>query len=272
MKGLLFGGCSFTWGQGLYFYSDLPNLYNPPQYYYYADKVTDAQIKFKDSIRYPRLVANHFNTFEVFKNANGGSEDETFNFFHNIFNDPDKLNVHSHICYERYSYDDFSYIIIQLSQLYRNKFYYEIDNQKFSSNFSPLADYIDTSDLLRWMEINNYSIEDWGRQLAEQQYHRLIKELKFYEEKGIKTKILTWENDLLGHIKNDDFLNSRLIKLNYQNKSFDTIRELTNKHKEMTIDNDPYFNGYVYTDHHPSKKCHEVIADSIIKNIEKNII
>lgn len=29
MKGILFGGCSFTWGQGLYFYSDLPNLYNP---------------------------------------------------------------------------------------------------------------------------------------------------------------------------------------------------------------------------------------------------
>ena len=29
MKGILFGGCSFTWGQGLYFYSNLPNLYEP---------------------------------------------------------------------------------------------------------------------------------------------------------------------------------------------------------------------------------------------------
>ena len=26
MKGILFGGCSFTWGQGLYFYSDLNRL------------------------------------------------------------------------------------------------------------------------------------------------------------------------------------------------------------------------------------------------------
>ena len=29
MKGLVFGGCSFTWGQGLYYYSDLPRLKEP---------------------------------------------------------------------------------------------------------------------------------------------------------------------------------------------------------------------------------------------------
>lgn len=272
MKGLLFGGCSFTWGQGLYYYSDLPNLYNPPQYHYHGDKVTDAHKKFMETIRYPRLVANHFNTFEVFKNSNGGSEDETFNFFHNIFNDPNRLNVQSHISYERYSYNDFSYIIIQLSQIFRNKFYYEFNNEKFSSNFSPLSDYADTSNLLKWMEINNYSIEDWETQLIEQQYHRLIKELKFYEERGIKTKILTWEDDLLNHIKNDKFLNDRFIQLHYNDEVFDTIKDLQMKHKEMYIEYDSYFSDVKYNDFHPSKKCHEVISKSIIKNIEKNII
>lgn len=47
MKGVLFGGCSFTWGQGLYFYSDLPNLYNPKSIYKFeVHKITsDGVIK-----------------------------------------------------------------------------------------------------------------------------------------------------------------------------------------------------------------------------------
>ena len=86
MKGMLFGGCSYTWGQGLYFYSDLPDLYNPKNIHeFLGHKVTNAQIEFKNTIRYARLVSNHFNTFEIVKIDNGGSDDETFNFFRYIF-------------------------------------------------------------------------------------------------------------------------------------------------------------------------------------------
>ena len=271
MKGLLFGGCSFTWGQGLYFYSDLPNLFNPPPYEYHGDKVTDAHKKFMETIRFPRLVANHFKTFEVFKTVNGGSEDETFEFFENIFTDPNRYKLQSHVSYDRFTYDDFSYIIIQISQLFRNRFHFEIGGEKFVSNLPPKADWGDPSNLLKWMEVNNYSVEDWKNQLAEQQYHRLVKELKFYEEKGIKTKILTWEDDLLNHIKNDEYLNSRFIRLHYNGEVFETIQQLQQKHKEMFIEHDPYFNGYVYNDHHPSKKCHRIIADNIISVIEKEL-
>ena len=45
MKGLLFGGCSFTWGQGLYFYSDLPDLYYPKPYEYHVDIMVDRKMK-----------------------------------------------------------------------------------------------------------------------------------------------------------------------------------------------------------------------------------
>lgn len=273
MKGLLFGGCSFTWGQGLYFYSELPNLFNPPPYEYHGDKITDSHKRFIETIRYPRLVANHFNTFEVFKNINGGSEDETFKFFENIFTDHERRYQMSHLSLERYNYSDISYIVIQLSQLFRNYFYFEIDGEIFSSNVPPKAEWGDHTNLLRWMEINNYSFDDWKRQLVEQQYHRLIKQLKFYEDKGIKTKILTWEDDLLSHIKNDNFLNDRFIQLHYNNEVFDTIQQLQIKYKKMYIEHDPYFNdnGIRYNDHHPSKECHRVIADNIIRVIEKEI-
>ena len=113
MKGIIFLGCSFTWGQGLYFYSDLPDLIYPPnETTYERHHLTDAHLRYKDTIRYPRLVANHFNTFEMVKNVNGGSEDETFDFFDRIFENE-----------KRFYYDDFEYMVIQLSYVYRNKFY-----------------------------------------------------------------------------------------------------------------------------------------------------
>jgi hypothetical protein len=119
------------------------------------------------------------------------------------------------------------------------------------------------------MEINNCSVEDWANQLKKEQYERLLKELKFYESKGIQTKILSWQDDLIEHIKNDEFLNERFIQIRYEDKVYDTIRDLQTNHSEMFIKSDPYFNSYVYRDHHPSKKCHEIIANSIIYNLEK---
>lgn len=272
MKGILFGGCSYTWGQGLYFYSDLPNLYNPPPNQYDKDKVTDAHIKFMETIRYPRLVSNHFKTFEVFKTVNGGSEDETFMFFHKIFNDKEKKFLESHVSYERYSYEDFSYIIIQLSQLYRNRFYFTINDEELWSNIPPNAEWSSHDNLLEWMEINNYSVSDWKNQLINQQYERLVRELKFYEDKGIKTRILSWEDDLLGKIKKDDFLSQRYINLEYNGEVFDTIQQLQRRYMEMSIEHDPHFKDIIYIDHHPSKLCHQIIANNIIKNIEKDLL
>ena len=272
MRGLLFGGCSFTWGQGLYFYSDLPDLYYPKPYEYHADKVTDAHLRFKDTLRFPRLVANHFNTFESFKTVNGGSEDETFYFFENIFTDKEKKRMMSHISLERYDYHDFDYIIVQLSQLFRNRFYFELGGHECFTNVSPRADYGDYKLLLKWMEDNDKTYDDWQKELSEAQYRRLVKELKFYEEKGIKTKILSWEDDLITYIKNDTFLNERFITLDYKGITYDNIQKLQHNHKEMIIEYDyEFFGDNPPKDHHPSKLCHRVIADNIIKSIEKDI-
>jgi hypothetical protein len=271
MKGLLFGGCSFTWGQGLYFYSDLPDLYYPKPYEYHGDKVTDAQLKFKDTLRFPRLVANHFNTFETFKIHNGGSEDETFSFFENIF-DKERKHVMTYLSTEKYDYTDFDYIIIQLSQLFRNRFYFQLDGRECFTNVSPRSNYGDYELLLKWMKDNNKTYDDWQKELSEIQHKRLVKELKFYEEKGIKTKILSWEGDMIPYIKNDTFLNQRFIPLVYKDKTYDTIKEMQTNNEELYIEYDyEFFGQNTPKDHHPSKMCHRVIADNIIKSIERDI-
>jgi hypothetical protein len=277
MKGFLFGGCSFTWGQGLYFYSGLNRVVYPlNEFTYKKQDLTDAHKKFKDSVRYPRLVANHFNSFESFKNENGGSEDETFDFFDTIFSNHD-INYKSHLSSERYNYDDFEYMIVQLSQIHRNKFYFNLDGVEqfdapsYNNEKKELLGY-NTDNLLKYFEQHNLVFNDYEKILKESQITRLKKEFKFYEEKGIKTKLICWTNDLLDYIKNDEFLNEKLIPLSYNNKEYETIELLQNDNKELRIKYDyEFFGENTPDDHHPSLKCHQIIADSIIKIIEPEI-
>jgi hypothetical protein len=271
MKGMLFGGCSFSWGQGLYFYSDLPDLYNPKSIYEFpGHKVTDAQIRFKNTLYYPRLVSNHFNTFEVTKPFNGGSDDETFDFFKHIFDNPkekffpkEKRDIFTSTSVGALTYNDFEYIVIQLSAIFRNEFYFNIGNETLCSLLS-----IKNHKILEYMKINNYTFEDCCKEFFNQQFNRLKKELMFYESRGIKSKIVLWFDDLLEHIKNDEFLKDKVVIFNYDNKNIYTIKELQDNYPEMLIISDPYFKNTKFNDAHPSKLCHEIISKGIINSIE----
>lgn len=275
MKGIVFGGCSFTWGQGLYYYSDLNRLVYPAnEFTYDAKNVTYSHIKYKDTLRYSRLVANHFKTFDCFKIKNGGSEDETFDFLDCLFgNSP--IGSKLHLTDERLFYDDVDYIVIQTSQLWRNRFFYDENNPEDWINISPLNP--DVAEryphFAEWSLSNTQTIDEMEDKMVIQQFERLKRELKFYEDKGIKTKILCWENDLLNLILNDEFMTNRFIPIEYKNKEYNTINELQMTHKHMKIKYDfDNFGNNPPDDHHPSKECHEVIANSIIKNIEKDLI
>ena len=271
---MLFGGCSYTWGQGLYFYSNLPNLYNPKDIYEFpGHKVTEAQIRFKNTLYYPRLVANHFNTFEVTKPFNGGSDDESFDFFQHIFNNPnevfspkkEKRDIFISKALNEFNYEDFDYIIIQLSGTYRNRYYFNIGNNTFNTSLS-----IQNHKILEYMKLNNYTFEDCRIEFFNQQIDRLKKELMFYESKGIKSKIVLWFDDLLEYIENDNFLKNKRVIFNYNNKDINTIKELQDNYPETIIMNDPYFKNKKWNDYHPSKLCHQIIANGVINSIEND--
>jgi hypothetical protein len=275
MKGLLFGGCSFTWGQGLYFYSDLNKLKYPiNEYTYRKQDLTNAHMRFKDTIRYPRLVANHFNTFEIFKNENGGSEDETFDFFDTLFTKDDN-HRNSHLTNERHDYDDVEYIIIQLSQIHRNKFHFILDGKhEFdapSFNDRKLVGY-NTDKLLRYFDENNIEYTEYERLHKEYQFGRLKSRLQQYESRGIKTKIMCWEQDLISEIIGDVYMNERLITLDYNGVEYKTIRELHDNNPHLKIKGDKdFFGDNLPDDHHPSLECHKILASNVIKSIEKDL-
>lgn len=112
-KGLIFAGCSFTWGQGLYFYSKMSNLdYTNPNSYSIS-KVTNSHKRYKDVLRFPRLVANHFETFEIVKLINGGCDDHSISFIDELFEGKSDTRTFD---------NEISHIIFQTSELTRNQF------------------------------------------------------------------------------------------------------------------------------------------------------
>jgi hypothetical protein len=266
MKGLLFGGCSFTWGQGLYYYSNLeklPILEN--DYSYHPNMIRESHLRYKDTIRYPRLVANHFNTFEVVKDndgpllGNGGSEDETFDFFDDIFENK-----------KRFFYDDFDYMIIQLSYVYRNKFFYTYNNSTEHAIINPIdGKFHQINSTFNDYYVNDHiNFDSIVNDHLNQQFNRLKNKMLFYENKGIKTKIISWQNDLLEKIFSDDFTKERYIKMEYGEKIVNTIEDLMRlDNNKFKIESDTYFSKKIL-DNHPSKYCHEIIAKSIIKNLK----
>ena len=277
IKGLLFGGCSFTWGQGLYYYSNLSNLPSTFENRSFNSRnITESMIRHKNSIRFPRLVANHLGTFEVCKEdigklrGNGGSEDETFSFFDYLFN-----------VERKFTYDDFSHIIIQLSNPYRNHFEFELDGVTHKTKILNTHlyngvdnDIVGGKEFDEYCRLNNYTIDDIQDLHLKKQYKRLKEKVIFYNKKGIDVKIICWFDDVISYSENDDFFNDKVIKFKNKNKEFGTIMRLMESEEEMVIEDDLKKNkNFLISDRHPSKLCHEVIANSIINKLtEKNLI
>jgi hypothetical protein len=267
MKGMIFAGCSFTWGQGLWFYSDLQNMYYPDTPFKFdVSRVKDPELKYKDKFRFSKIVADHFETFDVQKIGNGGSEDTSFSFIDQLFIGGSRSDITT----EKMQYNDVDYIILQTSQIYRNRFEFELNGETEFAVVWTSGNGHNMEKFTKWCEINNMSFDEWLELHLKTQTERISQRFKEFEELGIKTLILCWENDYLPYIKSDPFLNERFIRLKHEGEEFDSIMKLMDKHKHMEIMNDHISFVNPPLDGHPSKDCHKVIANSIISFIESN--
>jgi len=297
MKGLVFAGCSFTWGQGLYFYSNLNHTPKFDAWVYDYSLMTDALIKFKDTIRFSKLVANHFNTFDVCKVTNGGSDVTSLMFLKKLFDkyeEPasDEIKTASWLTEENYYFDDIEYVIFQMTQPYRSGFkfvykeknYFVYPNPDFDNvsiihevledGSHPLKNGVDDI-FFKWLDENNYTIQDY-LDLHMNHFNNEIKTyLGYLEANGIKTKVLFWANES-SVVFDDDFYKDRHILLEHEGQIYKTISDLQNSCKERFViayDKEG-FGGEIpenaLTDFHPSKYCHEVIAKNVINSISND--
>ena len=284
MKGILFAGDSFTWGEGLHYYSDLHFDYSNKKFDtnyigYDRNKITPAQIQFIKSKRFARQVANNFNTFELVQKNNGGMNFEIFKFIDEIkysykneyveAND-DNVNLRQF----HYKLEDFDYIVIQLTDMFREDIKYIDNGISKKINISVIESINDFKKFL----INNFdnNFKNFiNFYLLE--YSKFI-EKKFieYETKGIKKCfILSWHNDIIPFIENNSFLNERFITFEKDKKKYKSIYDLqnrTDRPENMSISDDIYFikKGIKVVNGHTSLSAHNLIAEHIIKKIEEN--
>jgi hypothetical protein len=289
MKGMVFVGCSFTWGQGLYFYHDMdkshiplkPNQYN-------LEKIKPSDLIYKDSIRFSRLVANHFDTFEITTPTNGSSDYYNIAFVNRLFQNRN-TSIEEHPFNFSFDYDEIEYLIFQTTEPVRSIFQFEyqgkiyfyyliqklhksLHEQEFQY-WNEIYDEVfitrnDDNILFSWLSENKLTFDDLYEKIALQMFDKIISLFMELETHGIKPKILSRTNHYLELIRNNHYFNDKFISLNYENKKFDCIDDLFEYDKTLRITHDPDKKIEVVDDH-PSKKCHQVIADSIISHIEE---
>ena len=83
-QNIIFSGCSFTWGQGLYYCNkSFTDLKLPPKGVYdHSDKEFPSKEhkKFMEKNRFASLVSNHFDCIPVVRKNNGGSNTQIHRF------------------------------------------------------------------------------------------------------------------------------------------------------------------------------------------------
>lgn len=296
-KSIIFAGCSFTWGQGLWSYCPT-NLKVPTELEYVQEHqpIPDVAQQFREANRYANIVSRFIPKCEpIIKRYNGGTDSESIRFIDEV-----KKNIvrDDTLLTQNVVWDDVELCVFQTTQLYRSSFYfnykgndYRIYSEPSKSNFDRLEKikYLKDSEgrpkphplvleetkdfdiFIDWLIDNNYSVEDFEKIHCNYMTNKIKNKLKELEEKyNIPTLLLCWTDEYLMNFLKDDWLSKRLIKINYLGTNFNTIEEMFFSNKELTIRFDPNVLHESGNDGHPSLECHRHIASSIINKIKKD--
>jgi hypothetical protein len=267
-KGMIFAGCSFTWGQGLYYYSNLSTVKEPSSNTYY-DKglIKPAHIKFKETVRFPRLVADHFNSYEFVHPENGGCNQGSVHWWKNAFKNPGARI--SNLPVPQIEYNEISYLIFQLTHWNRDVFQFKSDGDQIERQpFFLLENEKQYRDkFFKWLDSQQTSLDTCIENFIQSELDKVKQFLQECEEQGVKTLILTWPSEYPTYIEKDPWLRERFVTFDYNGKNYDHLEKLMNEER-LNISQD--FNFFIEPpkDGHPSLLCHKIIADSIIRFIE----
>lgn len=264
-KGIVFAGCSFTWGQGLYYYSNLPTLVEPQAYVYDRSALKETHIEFMKSVRFPRIVANHFETFELTQPFNGGSTYSILDWWKCTFSKSD--NAAQDILTVRYDYSDISHVVFQFTQWQRSSAKIKYKNNEFGTLTHHTHFTEHRNIFFEWLEENNMTFDEYIELSKQQDIVDIKNFLQNFENHGVKTSVLTWPDDMVSSIKNDIWLKERYIDFEYEGNTYGSIESLIKNNKYLEIIND--YSSFIEPpkDGHPSLKCHKIIAENTIRKL-----
>lgn len=274
VKGMAFAGCSFTWGQSLWYYSNLSSLVEQTHNKYDPKHVNFTHRAFAEANRYPRLVAKHFNTYELCQPFNGGSNSTILDYWQKYALRDDSTIDERRITNRNtrgpvYDINDISHFTLQLTHWART----DINVVHKGIDYGHMQRWIlfeDRQDLFyEYLEDNNICVEQFYTESKKADVRMVRDFLLDLERQRITVTLLCWPNDLVPYIMEDNWLRTHLVVLKHDGKEFTSIADLIETYPEMAISGDTKFFDEPPKDDHPSLKCHRVLADSIISHIEK---
>jgi hypothetical protein len=268
-KGIIFAGCSFTWGQGLNYYSNLSTLKEPGFGRYNSHLITKSQLKYLKSIRFPRLVANHFDTFEFVHKQNGRSNQEMISFWKEYFGEiPRSYLLDISDLDDKIYYDEISVLFFQVTQFGRNEIEFSLGGETYKMNIGSLYHKENETLLEKYLLEQNLTLGQLEIRELQKNIIMIKEFLEGIENKNIKTFIFTWPDENVKFILEDEWLKERFIKFEYNNSEYNSIQTLLQKNTELSIMND--YENFITPpkDDHPSKKCHEIIANKLIEKLK----
>jgi|TARA_R100000027_G_scaffold51526_1_gene40237 hypothetical protein len=231
-KGIFGIGCSYMWGEGLYYYSNLPDLPEKGLHHYFDEEnILDTHNAFKNKHRFIQLVSDHYNvwnwTFGNGFNMNGGSNIRSFNDLMFMFNEEYKLTP-----------NHFSLFIYQFTAPTRD----QIDGSGGGGEYYPI----------------------------EQQIQSVYDNMKRFIDSNVKIVTINWYKEIANHPLYKKLFSDFHCDIEVDGvikESFDYFVE-DDKYK-CSLRSD-FYPPYLENDTHLNIKGHRCVADSIIKKLEKD--
>jgi len=287
-KGIVFVGCSYTWGSGLQYYSGYNSLNNLPENTYDANKINHALYNFICTHRYSRLVANKLGTWDAVKIENGGSEDGSIQYLNQIFEKANESNntIRYTEKHQAFNYDEIGCVVYQLTDPFRNPTINlngkELNiniahtrlryGQAYLNDISLFKKNLDTATFDEFFQFYTENFNNW-EEMENYFIQKNLDNIKIVFEKlesnGIKCYIHTWQNEYVSFLNSNEYFNRRWIKFNYDGKVFNSIRDLEeyNNNSFFITSDKLIVNGIEIYDDHQSLECHKIMAESISQYI-----
>jgi len=261
MKGIVFAGCSFTHGHGLWNYGDFSGKGTDDQPNH--DKIETFE-RFTQSRRFARLVANYFNSWEYVRKGYSGDDETSIGIINHMFDIDSPIQFTQEAI--KFDFDDISHLIFQTSYIDRCPIILD-ENCTNRVRLRDIAKEHQIETLISW-GCDTYEI--YINKLKHQWYSQVRKLFKFLESKGIKCYMISITDDYLSFIDEDEYIRNKFIEIDYKNKKFKTITELLDFDNSLMISKDFKNLKNPPEDKHPSLICHEIISNSIINNIKND--
>lgn len=257
-------GCSFTFGEGLQFFSNLKSVTIPKQHMFDYEELTHVQYRFIQNNRYSKLLADLLGSVDVNSSKNGGSNDGIYKELRLLSINDNEIKIKDRVGYNRETYtrlDEIDYIVIQFTNIYR-------DELLINSKVYPQLNMVTNVDeYIKTYLKDDLTFDDYTKILCEQTINKFKNVFKKIEQKkpNIKIRVFSWENELDEYLRLDEYFKDKIITFNYKDKEYKTLRDIVYSKSKLTIQET--FHPNCRNDQHMNLEGHKLIAESIFKTL-----